>query len=61
MEEEQIQIPTMEDVLTPQPAELTAYGFVSIEALQFQQPLFLVELTNQQLLQGGVVMFQSER
>ena len=56
MEEEQIQIPTMEDVLTPQPAELTAYGFVSIEALQFQQPL-LVELTNQQLLQGGVVMF----
>ena len=40
MEEEQIQIPTMEDVLTPQPAELTAYGFVSIEALQFQQPLF---------------------
>ncbi len=44
------------DVLAPQPATITGYGFVTIEAIDFQQPL-LVGLTNQQLLKGGVVMF----
>lgn len=55
-EEETIQIPTLGDVLAPQPATITGYGFVAIEAIEFQQPL-LVGITNQQLLKGGVVMF----
>jgi sortase A len=54
--EEPIQIPTIEEVLTADSAQVTAYGFVSIEVLQFQQPL-LIGLTNQQLMRGGVVMF----
>lgn len=54
--EEPIQVPTIEEVLTVDSTQVTAYGFVSIEALQFQQPL-LIGLTNQQLLRGGVVMF----
>ncbi len=55
-EEETIQIPTLGDALAPQPATITGYGFVAIEAIEFQQPL-LVGITNQQLLKGGVVMF----
>lgn len=55
-EEETIQIPTLGNVLAPQPATITGYGFVAIEAIEFQQPL-LVGITNQQLLKGGVVMF----
>ena len=55
-EEETIQMPALSDVLAPQPTTITGYGFVAIEAIDFQQPL-LVGLTNQQLLRGGVVMF----
>ena len=55
-EEETIQMPALGDVLAPQSATITGYGFVAIEAIDFQQPL-LVGLTNQQLLRGGVVMF----
>lgn len=55
-EEETIQMPALGDVLAPQSATITGYGFVAIEAIEFQQPL-LVGITNQQLLKGGVVMF----
>lgn len=55
-EEETIRMPTLSDVMAPQPTTITGYGFVAIEAIDFQQPL-LVGLTNQQLLRGGVVMF----
>lgn len=53
--EETITMPTLKGVALND-TTINAYGFVAIDAIDFQQPL-LVGVTNQQMLKGGVVMF----
>ncbi|OTN75947.1 hypothetical protein A5886_001023 [Enterococcus sp. 8G7_MSG3316] len=54
--EEPIRSVDVPAILENTTSEVDAYGFIEIPSISFQEPL-LIGITNQNLLQGGVVMF----